>query len=248
MTGIPVLLVFLVILLIRDGFKRRKPQPWLTLSLSLCVCLLVSNRWFSAIYRVPTASMEPTLHPGDYVSGVRFNGLLDDGKIQRGDIVVFKAPVAPRTLYIKRVIGIPGDVIEFDKNKTYRVNGKPLGTLVKTVRQYSIYSATSDRSNAPYHFVIDNKTTYVPTKGLWQIPKDYYFMAGDNRDHSWDSRYWENPPGTPKHLRGLVPYERIEARFITSLFNFLPFSHYDTMNGAMQVVRKNVDEVISNDH
>ena len=242
MIAIPLLLVVLFLLLINNAVKRRKSPAWLIVASVTCFLMLISNRFIGGVYNVPTASMEPLLHSGDYVAAVRFGGLLDDSRLVRGDIVVFKAPSVPRTLYIKRIIGIPGDKITFDSDKIFRINGMVLGNKARQTGKNIIFSAISDRDGKPYEFVIDSEAAYVETKGYWIIPEGYYFMAGDNRDHSWDSRYWENPPGTPKPIRGLVPIDRIEARFVSKLFNFNPLNSYDAMDGAMKVFRENADE------
>lgn len=241
MNGLGVLFIVLLAILGRDAIKRRKPQPWLVIALSLSVALLASERWVGAIYSVPTGSMQPSYEVGDYVTAVRLGGLLDDGRLMRGDVAVFKAPSVPRTLYTKRVIGIPGDVIEFDTDKTYRVNGKVLGQKIAEKEGFQVFTANDERFGKPYRFVIDTRAAYVPTKGHWVIPEGYYFMAGDNRDHSWDSRYWENPPGTPKPLRGLVSLDRIDARVTHTLFNFKLFNSYDSLDVQMSVIRQGVD-------
>ncbi|WP_265497490.1 signal peptidase I [Providencia rustigianii] len=238
MNGLGILFIVLVAVLGRDAIKHRKPQPWLVIALGLSVTLFVSEKWVGAVYSVPTGSMQPTYQVGDYVTAVRLGGLLDDGRLMRGDVAVFKAPSVPRTLYTKRVIGIPGDVIEFDTGKTYRVNGKVLGKQTVEKEGFQVFTANDERFGKSYSFVIDTRAAYVPTKGHWVIPEGYYFMAGDNRDHSWDSRYWENPPGTPKPLRGLVPVDRIDARVTHTLFNFNPFNSYDALDAQMAVIRQ----------
>lgn len=247
MNGLGILFILLVAVLGRDIIKRRKPQPWLVIALTLSVTLFVSERWVGAVYSVPTGSMQPTYKIGDYVTAVRLGGLLDDGRLMRGDVAVFKAPSVPRTLYTKRVIGIPGDLVEFGADKMYRINGKVLGNQIAEKDGFQVFTDDDERSGKPYRFVIDTRAAYVPTKGRWVIPEGYYFMAGDNRDHSWDSRYWENPPGTPKPLRGLVSIERIDARVTHKLFNFNPFNTYDALDAQMAVIRKDVDGARNDD-
>lgn len=243
MNGLWSLLIVLVVLLLRDGLKRRKPQPWLLIAIGLSITLLVNEKWVGSVYVVPTGSMQPTYNVGDYVTAVRLGGLLDDGRLMRGDVVVFKAPSVPRTLYTKRIIGIPGDVVEFDPKKTYRINNKVLGKQTEEKNGFLLFTANTERTGALYNFVIDSHAAYVPTKGKWIIPEGYYFMAGDNRDHSWDSRYWENPPGTSKPLRGLVSLDRIDARVTHTLFNFNLFNRYDALDAQMSVIRQGQDGV-----
>lgn len=232
-----LIIPLLILILFFDILKRRKPQRWLWISLVLSIALFVSNRLVGGIYSVPSASMEPTLHTGDFVTGVRVSGLLDDGNILSGDILIFEAPSVPRTLYIKRVIGVPGDQVEFREDKSFYINGVLLGTKGSESETTITFHSTDSRNSSQYQFVIDKNARWIKSEGLWVVPEGHYFMAGDNRDHSWDSRYWENPPGTPKQLRGLVPYEKIVARYTSTLFNFTLFNQYDPLEGEMKVFR-----------
>ena len=113
---------------------------------------------------VPTSSMENTIMAGDRVIGSRLYYLRHEP--ERGDIVMFDYPDDPSILYIKRVIGLPGDHVEISGGTVY-VNGEAL--------------------DEPY--------LHVETEGEWgpyDVPEDCYFMLGDNRNDSADSRYWKN--------------------------------------------------------
>lgn len=113
---------------------------------------------------VPTASMETTIMTGDRVIGSRLYYLRHDPA--RGEIIMFDYPDDPRTLYIKRIIGLPGDHIEITGGVVY-INGEPL--------------------DEPYLDVV--------TEGEWgpyDVPEGCYFMMGDNRNASADSRFWQN--------------------------------------------------------
>ena len=113
---------------------------------------------------VPTSSMEKTIMAGDRVIGSRLYYMRHDP--QRGEIIMFDYPDDPNTLYIKRIIGLPGDHIEIHDGTVY-INGEPL--------------------DEPYLDVV--------TEGTWgpyDVPEDCYFMLGDNRNDSADSRYWQN--------------------------------------------------------
>jgi len=135
-------------------------------------------------FKIPSSSMEPTLLVGDhllvnrlsYVTKVPFTDtvLLDLGKPARGDVVVFRYPVDRSKDFIKRVIGVEGDVIRI-KDKVIYVNGK--------------------RMNDPHaHFaeeaVIPGVFSQRDNFGPVTVPKDSYFCMGDNRDRSLDSRFW----------------------------------------------------------
>lgn len=113
---------------------------------------------------VPTASMESTIMTNDRVMGFRLSYIFDSPK--RGDIVIFKYPDDKDVLFIKRIIGMPGESVEIKSGVTY-INGKKL--------------------EEPYLQVepLGNFGPYV-------VPEGCYFMMGDNRNNSRDSRFWEN--------------------------------------------------------
>lgn len=140
---------------------------------------------------VPTPSMVPTILVGDRLIIDKFtvrNGLrpwlpiLPSHKIRRGDIIVFKFPQNPEVLYVKRAIGLPGDRFEI-RNKTVYINGQPLNERYKSHSDPTIFGSAGG-----YHFFAgdyrrDNLAPFI-------IPGRQYFMMGDNRDDSADSRYW----------------------------------------------------------
>ncbi len=145
------------------------------------VLILVFARSFVFIQsKIPTESMLDTLLVGDYilVNRALYGAPGDDpipwlgqDAIDRGDVVVFRKPDDPDVDYVKRVVGLPGDVIEIRNNRTY-VNGKLLGE--------------------PY--VDDGRFEHTRFFGPRTVPDDHYFMIGDNRDYSSDSRVWGTVP------------------------------------------------------
>ncbi len=136
-------------------------------------------------FKIPSGSMEPTLQIGDhilvnkFIYGVKMPFLrtttipIDDP--EREDIIVFKFPEDPDKDFIKRVVGIAGDLVEVRAKQVY-VNQKPLQS------GYAIYK---DRGNTM--FGIDSKRDNF---GPVVVPKHSLFVMGDNRDHSYDSRFW----------------------------------------------------------
>lgn len=241
MISVFFVLVILVILLIKNVLHHKKPARWVVFASVVCGIYLVCLRFLGGVYNVPSASMQPTLDVGDYIIGVRVGGLFDNGDIKRGDVAVFKAPSVPRTLYIKRVLGIPGDVISYHQNKTFTVNDVEVGKIVAENKHFIVFGARSERAGKDYEFIVDKTTPFFRSKDNWVIPNDYYFMVGDNRDHSWDSRYWENPPGTPQPLRGLIKKDQIESRYVAKLFNFRFFDSYDPLETELRIIRNNGD-------
>ena len=158
-------------------------------------------------YRVPTGSLEPTIMPGDFIAvnqfayGLRLPVLnykiVPIGEPKRGDIALFRYPKDPKMIFVKRVIGLPGDHIVY-KNKVLSVNGK-------TMRQYTLGKALDIEPTRGYPIpvLIKMEDFYGIKHEIYQfeqggdytshnivVPKGCYFMMGDNRDDSNDSRYW----------------------------------------------------------
>ena len=167
------------------GFWRENLETVL-----ICVIFVLFARTFVFQQsKIPTGSMEDTLLVGDYILVNRFQyaptlfdweeKILPIRKIQRGDVVVFKYPRQVEVDYIKRVIGLPGDVIQV-KGRQVLVNNKPLD------ESYTVF-----KGGMPSRF------------GPVRVPSDNYFMMGDNRDRSADSRSW-----------GFVPRENLQGRAI----------------------------------
>ena len=173
-------------------------------------------------FTIPSSSMEPTLYPGDFVLvnkftyGVRLpvwrTKLIDFNDPQRGDVLVFRYPLNPNINYIKRVVGVAGDRIVYDENKQLFVNGEKVQVSELTYPTRTPYIeglATLPRSEAEesrgngnaiyaHEFRIDKSLPAMrgPLRlpKTWVVPEGHYFVLGDNRDHSQDSRYWEFVP------------------------------------------------------
>jgi signal peptidase I len=157
-------------------------------------------------FRIPSGSLEPTLLKGDFILvnkfdyGVRLpvihTKLFGDGEPKRGDIMVFRWPPNPSFDFIKRVIGIPGDKISY-VNKELTVNGQavPQEYLQNTEATDEVggkWQATEkqeDLLGIKHHIFIDSSKTSRDFKDV-VVPPGMYFVMGDNRDDSADSRYW----------------------------------------------------------
>lgn len=166
-------------------------------------------------YRVPTTTMAPSLLPGDFIFSFRLPyGIrlpLTDKKWAiktpaRGEIVVFTFPDQPRTNYVKRVIGLPGDLIEITKGRL-RVNGKELqyqqiesipDDVVEVTTETELWLESAEEGSRQ---VLRQKKSGDRSFGPISVPQDEVFLLGDNRDASDDSRYW-----------GTVPVARVEGR------------------------------------
>lgn len=131
------------------------------------VVVLIVNNFLLINARVPSESMEKTIMTGDRFFGNRLAYLFDDP--ERFDIVVFKYPDDESQLFVKRVIGLPGETVEIKDGKVY-ING---------------FETPLDDSFTP--------ETPTGDYGPYVVPEGSYFMLGDNRNHSGDSRFWKQP-------------------------------------------------------
>ena len=141
--------------------------------------------------RIPSESMETTIMTGDHIFGNRLIYHFRDPK--RSDIVIFRYPDNERQLYIKRIIGLPGEVLEIRDGKVY-VDGseEPLEDSFCSFDPNDAIPGTNPGKDSPG---TEGGTRYV-------VPEDSYFMLGDNRDHSKDSRFWDQPYVLKKKIVG----------------------------------------------
>ncbi|WP_338885811.1 signal peptidase I [Xenorhabdus sp. TH1] len=212
-----------VILFETITFFRKKKVHFFSITILACVTLVsIVKFYFLDFYIVPTPSMTPTIRSGDLTLSVPYKESRDT--LYRGDVVIFNPPAFPSFVYVKRIVGIAGDTVSFNANKEILVNGKPTG-IEKEKNNFNIlYEGKQERDGKVYQFTIDRDKPYIaPIYTTWLVPEGYVFVVGDNRDNSWDSRYWENPVGTPKALRGLLPTKYILSRYTQTAIN-IPFA------------------------
>ncbi|MBP8285592.1 MAG: signal peptidase I [Rhodoferax sp.] len=190
-------------------------------------------------FKIPSGSMIPTLQIGDLILvnkfhyGIRLpviNTKITEGNApQRGDVMVFRYPPKPSLDYIKRVVGVPGDEVAY-LNKRLTINGKPVDTSAlpeffdeDTMRYFKQFEETvGDRKHGVLND--DSRPAFVPGADAFEfksncrysvegveckVPEGHYFMMGDNRDNSLDSRYW-----------GFVPDKNIVGRAFFVWMNF----------------------------
>jgi signal peptidase I len=183
---------------------------------------------------IPTLLVGDLILVNKFHYGVRLpvinKKIIDNNAVQRGDVMVFRYPVDPRQDYIKRVVGLPGDEISY-LNQKLSINGKPLDTVAKpdffetdSMRyepQFSEKLGTVEhqilvntRRQAyygpdPKTFPMAENCRYSAEGVVCKVPAGHYFMMGDNRDNSQDSRYW-----------GFVPDENIVGKAFFVWMNF----------------------------
>lgn len=143
---------------------KKEVFSWVRIFVGAFIVAYVLSNFVIVNARVPSGSMVSTINIGDKVIGFRLSYLFSDPK--RGDIVMFNAPDKEKTIYIKRIIGLPGDTIVIQDNKLY-INGE-------------LYEED----------YLKNGWTKMIGTYTYEVPQGEYFMMGDNRDSSNDSRAW----------------------------------------------------------
>src|SRR6266511_1469655 len=178
-------------------------------SIVIAVILALFIRTFVVqAFKIPTGSMENNLLIGDHLlvnkfvfgptTGKAERALLPIRDIHRGDVLVFKYPDEPERDFIKRVIGLPGETIELKAKKVY-VGGQPLDEPYV----HFLEPASDAQEITSY----DVRERYGPVT----VPPNQYFVMGDNRDNSQDSRYWGFLPRENIKGKALVIYWSYEA-------------------------------------
>lgn len=186
--------------------------------------VLVLRSFLVEPFQIPSGSMRPTLFEGDFILvnkfayGIRLPVLdlkvIDIGDPQRGDVMVFRYPSAPEINYIKRVVGVPGDVIRYSREKRLYVNGQLVAEDFLEDEAGSVGTARlyNERLGEVEHMIRKEIGSNHRPDSQWTVPAGHYFMMGDNRDNSKDSRVWEDPPGTPPAYSGMVPDRNIVGK------------------------------------
>jgi signal peptidase I len=203
------------------------------------VVVFVLRSFLFEPFKIPSGSMIPTLQIGDLILvnkfhyGIRLpvaNTKVTAGNpVQRGDVMVFRYPPKPSVDYIKRVVGIPGDEVAY-LNKKLTINGQPVASeaLPEYFDESVMRYFQHERESLPgktHQIILDkDRPAFIPgvdefpfrdqcrynVEGVvCKVPEGHYFMMGDNRDNSLDSRYW-----------GFVPDKNIVGKAFFVWMNF----------------------------
>lgn len=183
----------------------RRKKVFLILIASVIFITVISYFIFIRIMKAPTASMANTIIPGDRLIVTKLFG-----EIKRGDLIIFKYPEEPSIQYVSRVIGLPGETIEIRGQRVYINNEETpeIRVLVEEDRESFPMREISHEGDGNYrvfHYSTDDEPDFMRMEmqshfarfGVgkpYQIPEGNYFVMGDNRDDSVDSRFWGTLP------------------------------------------------------
>ncbi|OUR70355.1 signal peptidase I [Bermanella sp. 47_1433_sub80_T6] len=208
----------------QDDIESAEREPWLIENskgfFPVLALVLVLRSFLVEPFQIPSGSMEPTLIKGDFILVNKFSygfrlpvlgtKVIEMSDPKRGDVMVFIPPHDPR-YFIKRVVGLPGDHIQY-RNKRLTINGnlvdeKLIGRYPSNAPKVSVYQ----EHNYPIQ-----QYNGIPSRGdgEWLVPQGHYFMMGDNRDNSGDSRFW-----------GFVPDKNIVGKA------FAVWMHWESWTG-----------------
>jgi len=218
--------------------KNKKESWWVEYSKGLFPILLIVfilRSFVAEPFRIPSGSMRPTLLEGDFIVVGKYNyglrlplfnlKLIEVGVPKRGDVIVFKHVKNGESIdMIKRVVGLPHDRIEY-KNKKVYINGEPIKEefvrekidKTDTGVETSVREFTEELGSVKYQVYVQSSSLESPVPYLYDnviVPEHSYFVVGDNRDNSGDSRFW-----------GFVKDEDVEGKAL-AIWMSLDFEHY----------------------
>jgi len=214
---------------VQQKIQRLRDPVIIEYSKSLFPVLLIVLLFRSFLFepfKIPSGSMIPTLLIGDFILVNKFayglklpvlnTKFLSVGEPQHGDVVVFRYPVDPGVNFIKRMVGLPGDTITYRFKQLY-INGEPVDTERLGAYSSNDVKCTTPRPDAMRleenlggvkHDILLHQGT-PGRDGQWVVPEGHYFVMGDNRDRSNDSREW-----------GFVPEANLMGRAVGIWMNF----------------------------
>ncbi|MDO6747144.1 signal peptidase I [Gilvimarinus sp. 1_MG-2023] len=176
--------------------------------------VFVLRSFIAEPFQIPSGSMEPTLDVGDFILvnkftyGIRLpvinKKIIEINDPERGDVMVFFPPHLPDTYYIKRVIGLPGDLVRYENHKLF-INGEAVPETLQAVLPAQKPQFKLVRETLGEHEFTSRKYLrpgQYSRRGSWRVPEGHYFMVGDNRDNSFDSRGWDDPFVPEDHIVG----------------------------------------------
>ncbi|WP_133479955.1 signal peptidase I [Cognatilysobacter segetis] len=224
----------------REGLLEAGDEPLLVdyakSFFPVLAAVLVLRSFVAEPFRIPSNSMMPTLLTGDFILVNKFSyGLrlpitnakvVPIGEPNRGDVVVFKPPHHPEQDWIKRIIGLPGDRIAYRDHQLF-LNGQPV--QVQPVGVYQGVGNGAEMTGAeemtealptrPHRVLERTDLIRADGQGEWVVPPAHYFVMGDNRDNSEDSRYWGFLPEANLRGKAFLIWLNCEGWFCSGAFD-----------------------------
>ena len=190
-----------------SSFQKSTVREYFESIVIAVILALFIRTWVVQAFKIPTGSMEQNLLIGDHLLVNKFvfsptasdveQWVLPTGEVHRGDIVVFKFPEAPERDFIKRVIGLPGETLEVRRRQVY-IDGTLLDEPYLRDQMPTLPAGA---------VALDRRDNFGPVT----VPVGHYFMMGDNRDNSQDSRFWGPLPHSYLKGKAMVVYWSYDA-------------------------------------
>jgi signal peptidase I len=188
------------------------------------VFVLVIRSFVFEPFRIPSGSMKPTLVIGDFIFVKKFSyglrlpvtetKIIETGEPERGDVVVFRLPSDPTVNYIKRVIGLPGDRVVYERQRL-TINGATMN-IEPTGQVYDNAPIFIEELDGRKHRILIHDPGHSKQDGVYIVPDGEYLMMGDNRDRSKDSRYI-----------GTIPEKYLVGEAVRVWMHFIPWNMPD---------------------
>jgi len=186
--------------------------------------VLVIRSFVFEPFRIPSGSMMPTLLEGDFIFVQKFayglrlpvteTKVVETGSPERGDVIVFRLPSDPSVNYIKRVIGLPGDTVVYERHRL-TINGEQVD-LEKTDETNSGTPVFLEDLDGHLHQILVTNPGFSTRDGIYRVPAGHFFVMGDNRDRSKDSRFI-----------GAIPERFLVGKAVRIWMHFVPWNMPD---------------------
>jgi len=194
--------------------------------------VLVIRSFVFEPFRIPSGSMMPTLLEGDfifvkkYAYGLRLpvteSKVIETGSPERGDVIVFRLPSDPSINYIKRVIGLPGDTVVYERHRL-TINGQPVDLQRDEDNPWNVPMFVEDLDGRVHEILVTNPD-FSTRDNTYRVPEGHFFVMGDNRDRSKDSRFI-----------GAIPEEFLVGEAVRIWMHFVPWNMPDWDRVGMKI-------------